>query len=279
MAKSKLTPQFFALSIEISQIKRLEGQPRKRFDRQKLDELKQSIKQQGILVPITVRKVSDDYYILIDGERRFRCCQELGWKKIPAHIRFAEAGDCFEASLVSNLHRVGYNPIEEALAFQELKNRGYTHEEIAELVGKSPHLVGQRLLLLQLPKEVQDLIFEEKLPPYHVVQLSQFRRKKDVIRLARYLIDGKLTHEELEAYLKQINGESETTDDLTSLPSPLPLSQKTIFKRMKKCQNTLNRSLGALRYIIQLDEASFGDFFNFVGVYPKEKIIHWVRDI
>jgi ParB family chromosome partitioning protein len=131
-------------------------QPRTRFDRDGLEELKQSVLENGIIQPITVRRINGEFE-LIAGERRLRAVQELGYSKIPAFVMEVKSDDqMLELALVENIQREDLNPIEQAEAFQRLmKTYGLTQETVAKKVGKDRATVANFIRLLKLPEEIQ----------------------------------------------------------------------------------------------------------------------------
>jgi ParB family chromosome partitioning protein len=145
--------------------------PRQRFDEQKLAELAESIKNQGLVQPLVVRKRSDGDgggFWLIAGERRWRAAQRAGLKSIPVVVKDVQAKDAYELTLVENLQREDLNPIEEAEAYQRLSAEfGYTQEALAQRVGKDRATVANSLRLLKLPQKVRNLVAGDELQMGH----------------------------------------------------------------------------------------------------------------
>lgn len=142
--------------ISISKIKANPNQPRREFDPAALEELAESIRQIGIIQPITLRKVDDEAYEIIAGERRWRASQMAGLESIPAYIRTADDDDVMQMALVENIQREDLNAIEVALAYQNLIERYHlTQEQLSEKVGKKRTTVANALRLLKLPAQVQ----------------------------------------------------------------------------------------------------------------------------
>ena len=131
-------------------------QPRKEFDEETLEELAQSIRQQGVITPITVRRMPDGTYQLIAGERRWRASQRAGLKEIPAYVRAASDNQMMEMALVENIQRENLNAMEVALAYRSLiEECRLTHEELSEKMGKNRSTITNYLRLLRLPDEIQ----------------------------------------------------------------------------------------------------------------------------
>lgn len=142
--------------IELSHIEPNPNQPRREFDEEALQELAASIREIGIIQPITLRKVADDRYQIIAGERRWRASQLAGLRAIPAYIRTVEDENVMELALIENIQREDLNAIEIALAYEHLaETTGMTQERISERVGKSRAAVTNYMRLLKLPAQVQ----------------------------------------------------------------------------------------------------------------------------
>ena len=156
------------LNIEIGKIKSNPHQPRKNFDKDKLKELADSIKEHGILQPLVVTKLKDDNFELIAGERRLSAAKIAGLSHIPVIVRDSSEQGKLELALVENLQRDNLNPIERAYAFKKLINVfNFIQEDIAKRVGKSREAVANTLRLLDLPAEIQRAILENGLSEGH----------------------------------------------------------------------------------------------------------------
>ncbi|MGO4958450.1 ParB/RepB/Spo0J family partition protein [Luteococcus sp. Sow4_B9] len=142
--------------IPVSQIRPNPKQPRTVFDEDALNELVESIKEVGVLQPIVVRKVNQDQYELIMGERRWRASTEAGMETVPAIVRGTEDGNLLRDALLENLHRAQLNPLEEAAAYQQmLSDFGCTQEELAVKIKRSRPQISNTIRLLRLPAPVQ----------------------------------------------------------------------------------------------------------------------------
>lgn len=158
--------------IPMSRIKANPGQPRKFFDQHSIEELAQSIRSNGVLQPILVRRIGDGFEI-ISGERRFRAAQLAKLRRIPAYIRNLDEGQTRLAALIENIQREDLNPVEEAQALREiLLKHGLTHEQLAERLGRSRSALTNRLRILHLPPDVQDLIAKGKISAGHAKMLA-----------------------------------------------------------------------------------------------------------
>ncbi len=153
--------------IEVASIRPNQYQPREQFDEEQLQSLTESIREVGILQPVLVRPMGEEFE-LIAGERRWRAARRLGLARIPALVRESDDAAALEEALVENVHRSDLNALEEAAAYQQLiEDFSLTHEEVATRVGRSRTSVTNTLRLLQLPPTVQRLVRDGGLPMGH----------------------------------------------------------------------------------------------------------------
>ncbi len=154
--------------IEIDSIRPNPYQPRQEFNEEALDELAASIKQLGIIQPITVRSLGDGQFEIISGERRLRAARRAGLQRLPAFVREADSEQMLEMALVENVQREELNPIEVALGYKRLLDEcGLTQEEVAEKVGKSRATVANFLRLLKLPPRIQAALRDKEVSMGH----------------------------------------------------------------------------------------------------------------
>ncbi|MFI5173343.1 MAG: ParB/RepB/Spo0J family partition protein [Terriglobia bacterium] len=173
-------------------------QPRSDFDEAKLNELAQSIKTNGVLQPLLVRKIQDHYEI-VAGERRWRAAQLAGLFRIPVVVRAIRDERLLEVALVENIQRENLNPVEAAKAFQRLHaDLGLSHEEIAHRTGKDRTTVTNYIRLLKLPREVQHLIAEGKLSMGHARALLALESAVDQKELAQKAAKGNWSVRQVE---------------------------------------------------------------------------------
>ena len=145
--------------LNLSQIQPNKKQPRKKFDQKELEELSLSIKSQGLLQPIIVRDLGENNYEIIAGERRWRAAQIAGIHQIECVVKNFDEDKLFEAALVENIQREDLNIIEEAKAYKKiLEQKNTTNEEIAKITGKSSSHISNTLRLLELEKEIQEMV-------------------------------------------------------------------------------------------------------------------------
>ena len=155
-------------TLPVSQIESCRNQPRKNFDQEKLEELAESIRQHGLIQPLTVRKLSSGYYQIIAGERRWRAARMAGLTDVPAVVVEADDRLAMELAMIENLQREDLNPMEEADGFRSLvENYGMTQEQAAASVGKSRSAVANSMRLLDLSEPLRALVEDGKLTAGH----------------------------------------------------------------------------------------------------------------
>lgn len=192
------------LEVDIDLIEPNPDQPRSHFNEAKLEELAQSIKVNGLVQPILLRRVASGRYQLVAGERRWRAAQRAGMHKVNAVIRSIPDAKLLELALIENIQRQELNPIEEALAYQRLiQNLGLTQDEVAQRVGKDRSSIANYLRLLKLPDKIQKMLEEELLSMGHARALLGLESEKDQLRLAEEIIAGKLSVRETEQAVKR----------------------------------------------------------------------------
>lgn len=180
--------------------------PRKDFDEAALEELAVSLKNQGVLQPVLVRRDGRGYR-LIAGERRWRAAQRAGLTELPAIVREATDAEAYELALVENIQRADLNPLEEAEAFRRLiEERKLTQEQAADRVGKDRSTVANALRLLSLPNEVKQLLIEGDLDMGHARAIVGLSKPAEMVALARAVVTEKLTVRETEARAKLMKG-------------------------------------------------------------------------
>lgn len=195
------------------------GQPRKKFDETKINELAQSIRQHGVVQPIIV-KPKNGRYILVVGERRWRAARIAGLTSIPAIIRDLDDRDVIEIALIENLQREDLNPIEEAVGIKKLiEEYDLTQEEIAERIGWSRSAVANSLRLLLLSDEIKSYIEEGKISPGHARSILSIENPELREKIAKRIIKEGLSVRTVEALVRKIKNN-------TSKKSKKPVANK-----------------------------------------------------
>ncbi len=191
--------------IEISKIETNPFQPRTDFDEMMLRELSGSISTQGIIQPITVRKMGYDKYQIISGERRFRASQMSGLKRIPAFIRVANDEQMLELALIENIHREDLNAIEIAISYQRLIDEiNLTQEKLSEKLGKSRSSIANFLRLLKLPPNVQVALRDDFISMGHARALISLSDVKVQEKVLKTIIDKGLNVRQTEEIVRNI---------------------------------------------------------------------------
>ena len=188
--------------ISISSIVPNKNQPRKFFEKEALEELKNSIKERGIIQPLIVRKSDDkdDKYELIAGERRWQAAQSAGLHEVPVIIIEADNLKSLELAIIENVQRKDLNPIEEAESYNNLiTNFGYDHEKVSQFIGKSRSHVSNSIRLLSLPEKILDLIRNNKISQGHAKVLIGL---ENALFLADKIIKKKLSVRQLESLVR-----------------------------------------------------------------------------
>ena len=192
--------------VSLSLVEPNRKQPRKSFNEDKLEELADSIKQQGVLIPLMVRH-NGNMFEIIAGERRWRASKKAGLKEIPVIIRDDLTEEqVFEIQLIENIQREDLNPIEEALGYERLiKEFHMKQDEVAEKVSKSRVAITNSMRLLKLSPEVQQMVIDEKLTTGHARALISVEDPDKQIALAERIFDEKLSVREAEKIVKQLD--------------------------------------------------------------------------
>lgn len=185
-------------SLPITSIVTNPDQPRKSFDETQLSELSDSIKQNGVLQPILVRKKGDKYEI-VAGERRYQASKLAGLKEIPAIVRAIDDAEVFQLALIENLQRSDLTPIEEARGYRQLLNtKGLTQEGLAKILSKSRSAIANTLRLMDLPQEVQDMMEEGQITAGHARAILAVPTEDGRIKLAQKVVAENLTVRQTE---------------------------------------------------------------------------------
>ena len=233
--------------VAIEDIHPARQQPRKAFDDERLGELAESIRVQGIIQPLVVRARAAGGYELIAGERRWRASQRAGLHEVPVVIREIAPQRAFEMALVENLQRADLNPIEEAEGYQRLAAEfGYTQENLATRVGKDRSTIANALRLLKLPPAVRELVVGGRLSMGHARALLGLESDAAIERLARLSIARGLSVRQVEEQVRR-ERDPEPPRSKTAPAAPSPAARDLVQR--------LERAIGAR---VKLHEAAPG---------------------
>lgn len=186
------------------------GQPRSFFDEEQLQELAQSLREQGVVQPLIVREIKGGLFELIAGERRWRAAQKAGLHEVPVVVRNADDLQAFELALVENLQRQDLNPVEEAQAYLRLlEEYGYTQEQLAERMGKDRSTIANSLRLLKLPEVAQRAVIAGVVSGGHARALLTLEKTRPIQRALKNVIDKNLSVRQTEDLVRKIKHQDE----------------------------------------------------------------------
>ena len=235
-----------SLSLPISQVESCSSQPRKSFDEASLAELADSIREHGIIQPLTVRKLASGYYQIIAGERRWRAARIAGLQEVPVIVIEADDRKAAELAMIENLQREDLNPMEEAAGFQSLiETYHMTQEEAAKQVGKSRSAVTNSLRLLSLTPAVRQLVEEGKLSAGHARAILAVPSGELQKKLAQKVIAEELSVRQTEALAKRLAAEPREAAEPKSAAGPdlsiyLREAEKTLATRFGRKVHIIN---------------------------------------
>jgi len=222
--------------IKINSIETNPFQPRTNFEENALQELSDSIKQHGIIQPLTVRKLGYDRYQLISGERRFRASQMAGLVEVPAYIRVADDQAMLEMALVENIQREDLDPIEVSLSYKRLIDEcNLTQEQLSEKVGKQRSTVTNFLRLLKLPAPIQKALRDREITMGHAKALINIDNEDRQLAIFALALEQDLSVRQIEELAR---GEKlKFTPKTSRLEKPLTIEDKMITKHLDKIFN------------------------------------------
>jgi ParB family transcriptional regulator, chromosome partitioning protein len=231
--------------VAIEDIHPARQQPRKSFDDERLEQLAESIRSQGIIQPLVVRRRDAGGFELIAGERRWRAAQRAGLHELPVVVRDVAEQRAFEMALVENLQRADLNPIEEAEGYQRLMAEfGYTQESLAGRVGKDRSTVANSLRLLKLPPPVREMVIGNRLSMGHARALLGLDSDTDIERLARQTVARELSVRQVETLVRRAR------DEQRAAPKPPPPPPSPAARDLV---NRLETALGTRVKLVQAD--------------------------
>lgn len=233
------TPQQAAIDeIEISLIEANPWQPRTTFDEEALIDLSNSIKEVGIIQPLTLRKIAENRYQLIAGERRFRASKRAGLKKVPAYIRQSDDDKMLELALVENIQREDLDAIEVALSYQRLIDEcNLTQEVLSERVGKKRSTVSNYLRLLKLPAVVQKAIREREISMGHARAIINVKDPETQIMIYKQIVAYDFSVRKTEEIVRKLNSE-ESKSGAAKKADKFPKEYEQLKNHLSKHFNT-----------------------------------------
>lgn len=222
--------------IEISMIEANPWQPRTTFDEESLNDLAQSIKEVGIIQPLTLRKISDTKYQIIAGERRFRASKLAGLTKVPAFIRESDDSNMLELALIENIQREDLDAIEVAVSYQRLIDEcNLTQEELSDRVGKKRSTVSNYLRLLKLPALIQKAIREHEITMGHARAIINVDDTETQIMLYRQIVKYEFSVRKIEEIVRKITSQEEIKEVKPTEKAPkFPQEYEELKKHLSK---------------------------------------------
>ena len=264
--KANVTGSSNINDIDIESIEVNPYQPRTHFDEEALNELKDSIKTQGIIQPITVRKLNANTYQLISGERRLQASKLAGLKNIPAYIRLANDQQMLELALIENIQRENLNSIEVALSYQRLLTEcNLKQEELGDRVGKKRSTVTNYLRLLKLPPDVQAGIRDGELTMGHARALIGIENVEILLDIYKKIIEQELSVRKTEEMVRLLTSPSQA--------KPTTDSKKADSPEIQKLQSELSSHFGS-KIQIKADDKNKGEIkIPFVSTQDLNRIL------
>lgn len=256
-----------ATEIAVDKIVRNPKQPRTHFEESELSDLAASIEQVGVLQPIIVRPVGKGYEI-IAGERRYQAARRVGLKTVPAIVKEIDDDASLELALIENIQRSDLNSIEEARAYKELLARtGMTQEQLSKKISKSRSAISNALRLLDLPEEVQQLVFDGSLSAGHARAILGVPSDDKRVMIAQKVVRDRLSVRQTESLVALFSVEQA---DKSPRPT-LPTSFKKVARKLRQDLSTnvkIKQVQG--KYKIEIEFADEDDLTRLVGLMHAE---------
>lgn len=231
--------------IPVESIETNPYQPRTHFDKDRLDELAESIKVQGIIQPLTVRRLSEGVYQLISGERRLQASKIAGLEMVPAYVRTANDQQMLEMALIENIQREDLNAIEVALSYQRLMAEcNLKQEELGERVGKNRSTVNNYLRLLRLPPDIQIAIKEGQISMGHARALVNIGRIEDQVDIFKKIVAQELSVRKVEELVRQLHFVPEEKANLENNAKPKAVINPDLAREIQKVERNLTHLFG-----------------------------------
>ena len=256
--------------VKIDSIKPNKYQPRTVFSEDKIEELARTIHTHGVIQPIVIRKIDDEQYEIIAGERRYRAMQKLGWSEVPAIIRNLDDKETASIALIENLQREELTAIEEAYAYEKLLElHSLTQEALAQRLGKGQSTVANKLRLLKLPDEIKNGLLSKEISERHARALIPIKDSELQSKLYKEVIEMQLNVKQLENRILQVLHPKESTKEKKTGPK-----RKSVSKDVRIALNTIRQSLVLVTKSgidVKTEEEDSEDFYTITVKIPKKK--------
>jgi|SRR5690625_27359 len=255
------------IQIPVNKIIPNRFQPREIFNDEKIQELAQTIRTHGMIQPIIVRRLEDNRYELIAGERRWRAIQMLEWENIPTIIRDMTDTETASVALIENLQREELTVIEEANAYQQLiEMHELTQEALAQRLGKSQSTIANKIRLLNLPQPVQQALLDQTITERHARALIRLKDEQTQLKILEMIINDGLNVRQTEEAIEKLHQPKETKKQRPRF--------KGVSKDIRIAMNTIRQSLSMVTKTgidVETDEEDHEDYYQFTIKIPKNK--------
>ena len=268
-----LLPIGTVANVPLDKIESNPYQPREDFAEENLTELANSIKEQGVIQPVTVRKIEDDKYQLITGERRLKASKMAGLEDIPAYVRTADDHAMLEMAIVENIQRENLNPVEIAIGYQRLmEEHNFTQEVLSERLGKSRSSIANYIRLLKLPADIQIGLRQEKITMGHARSLIAIENTQNQLDIYNDIIAQNLSVREVEEIVQNLEKEK-------NKEAPVKKQTKnTLPKYYDEMQKKLTETLGNKVQVKTKTGEKGKIILNFSSPDEFEKIIGMINN-
>ncbi|MBN9654368.1 nucleoid occlusion protein [Halobacillus sp. GSS1] len=254
------------VQVPVERVQPNRYQPRAIFNNEKISELAQTIHTHGMIQPIVLRRLNEEEYELIAGERRWRAVQSLGWETVPAIIREMNDSQTASVALIENLQREELTVIEEAVAYAKLLElHQITQEALAQRLGKSQSTIANKLRLLKLPESVQQAVMDKKITERHARALIALKEEEQQEKILAEIIEKQLNVKQTEERIAKLNDPS---------PKKKKPKMKGVNKDMRIAMNTIRQSLTMVTDTgidLETDEEDHDDYYQITIKIPKGK--------
>ncbi|WP_342536622.1 nucleoid occlusion protein [Sporosarcina sp. FSL K6-3508] len=256
--------------IAIDLIKPNQFQPRTIFNDEKIEELARTIHTHGVIQPIVIRKMDEEQYEIIAGERRYRAMRKLGWSEVPAIVRNLNDKETASIALIENLQREELTAIEEAYAYESLlKLHELTQEALAQRLGKGQSTIANKMRLLKLPEEIQDAILKQEISERHARALLPL---KEAALQLEVMEEVKINHYNVKQLEKRIQEILHPSEEAQPAKKRAP-RRKAVSKDVRIAVNTLRQSLSLMTKSgieVESEEEDSEEFYTITVKIPKK---------
>ncbi len=256
--------------IAIDSIRPNQFQPRTIFSEEKIEELARTIHTHGVIQPIVIRKMDEEQYEIIAGERRYRAMRKLGWTEVPAIVRNLNDKETASIALIENLQREELTAIEEAYAYENLLQlHELTQEALAQRLGKGQSTIANKMRLLKLPEEVQDAILRQEISERHARALLPLKEATLQIEVMEEAKANQYNVKQLENRIQEILHPSEKAKPAKK-QAP---HRKAVSKDVRIAVNTLRQSLSLMTKSgieVESEEVDSDEFYTITVKIPKK---------